>query len=64
MKYSVQSFFGEQELRAITTVCYFTHILKQNKMARAEVGNVVDRVVKLVVILVGEVISVKDSKDN
>jgi hypothetical protein len=33
-------------------------------MAMAEVGNVVDRVVKLVVILVGEVISVKDSKDN
>ena len=57
------AFFGELELRSLVNLCYLTHMLKTNAKAN-ELSSVMDRVVKLVIILIGEIIAVKESKDN
>lgn len=57
------AFFGELELRSLVNLCYFTQMLKSDPRS-IELSSVMERVVKLMIILIGEIIAVKESKDN
>lgn len=50
-------------MRSLINLCYFTYILKNTSKA-IELNFVMERVAKLVVILIGEITQIKESKEN